>query len=324
MKKETGKGDFLEELCGKPLDNELEQINRFTRRNLSENEVYVFSVVLCDNEIDRDFERFSVESLKSLEKLFVGVTGIFDHNPESKNQSARIFSCRLESVKDKLTSDGQPYYRLCARAYMPISDSNRDFILELDSGIKKEVSVGCAVRKRICSVCGEDIYGCEHIKGRKYGKKLCYATLDGVSDAYEWSFVAVPAQKGAGVIKSYKNGGKKLLDIEKRLLTGEEQTFTAEEVKTISEKIRTLTEKAHDGELYRRQLAEDVRKYASVVFPEISGESLESVAENMTVEQLKEFRSAFEKKAMNVLPLKPQLFKENSTQKNNNTLYKNI
>ena len=314
----------MEDLCGKPLDNELEQINKFTRRKLSEDEVYVFSVVLCDNEIDRDFERFSVESLKSLEKLFVGVTGIFDHNPETKNQSARIFSCKVENVSGKLTSDGQPYYRLCARAYLPKSESSKDFILALDSGIKKEVSVGCAVKKRICSICGEDIYSCEHIKGRKYGKKMCYATLCEPTDAYEWSFVAVPAQKGAGVIKSYKNGGMKVLDIEKRLLTGEEQTFTAEEVRAIAEKIRTLSEKAHDGEVYRRQLAEDVRKYAAVVLPEISGESLKAVSENMTVEQLKEFRSAFEKKAMNVLPLKPQLFKEDNTQKNSNTLYKNI
>ena len=35
-------------------DDELELINRFTRRNLAKNEVYAFSVVLCDNDVDRD------------------------------------------------------------------------------------------------------------------------------------------------------------------------------------------------------------------------------------------------------------------------------
>ena len=42
-----------------PLKSELEQINKYTRRELKEDEVYVFPVVLCDNEIDRDGERFS-------------------------------------------------------------------------------------------------------------------------------------------------------------------------------------------------------------------------------------------------------------------------
>ena len=322
----TIRGDFLEELCGKPLDGELELINKYTRRNLSEDEVYVFSVVLCDNEIDRDFERFSVEALKELEKLFVGVTGVLDHNPESKNQTARIFSCRTEAVENKFTSDGMPYYRLCARAYIPRSESTEDFILALDSGIKKEVSVGCAVKKRICSLCGEDIYRCDHIKGRKYSDKLCYVTLSEPTDAYEWSFVAVPAQKNAGVIKSYKNGGIKtnMTDIEKRLFSGDEQTFTSDEVRSIAEKLCTLKEKAHDGEIYRQQLASDVRKFTAVVLPELSGSTLDDVTKSMTVAQLKEFRSALEKRVSETIPVKPQLFKGNEKQKNDNTLYKNI
>ena len=56
-------------------DDELELINRFTRRNLAKNEVYAFSVVLCDNDVDRDGERFTTDSLYELEKLFVGKTG---------------------------------------------------------------------------------------------------------------------------------------------------------------------------------------------------------------------------------------------------------
>ena len=36
-----------------------------------------------------------------------------------------------------------------------------------------------------------------------YGGKLCYFTLKAPTDAYEWSFVAVPAQRKAGVMKSF-------------------------------------------------------------------------------------------------------------------------
>ncbi|MGN1034015.1 MAG: hypothetical protein ACI4PK_00215 [Oscillospiraceae bacterium] len=35
-------------------------------------------------------------------------------------------------------------------------------------------------------------------------KQLCYHILENASDAYEWSFVAVPAQRQVGVVKSTK------------------------------------------------------------------------------------------------------------------------
>lgn len=38
---------------------DLDLINNYTRRKLSKDEVYIFSVVLCDNEVDREFEKFS-------------------------------------------------------------------------------------------------------------------------------------------------------------------------------------------------------------------------------------------------------------------------
>ena len=146
-------------------EKELEMINRYTRRTLTNDEVYVFSVVLCDNDVDRDGERFTKEALYELEKLFVGKTGIIDHNPSAKNQTARIFSCSVECVKSRKTALGDDYYRLTARAYLPRCESNRDIILALDSGIIKEVSVGCAVENVVCSVCGESLAECMHKKG---------------------------------------------------------------------------------------------------------------------------------------------------------------
>lgn len=118
-------------------DNELELINTYTKREFTKDEIYAFSVVLCDNDIDRDFERFTVESLYELEKLFVGKTGIFDHEAKSKNQTARIFSCKVEKIEGKKTKTGEDYYRLVARAYLPKSEKNSDLILSLESGILK-------------------------------------------------------------------------------------------------------------------------------------------------------------------------------------------
>ena len=44
------------------MTHDLECINQYKSRPFTEQEVYTFSVVLCDNEIDRDFERFSGEA----------------------------------------------------------------------------------------------------------------------------------------------------------------------------------------------------------------------------------------------------------------------
>lgn len=183
----------------------LDKINKFTRRQLSEEEVYVFDLILCDNDIDRDCERFSDEALETLKNSFVGKTGIFDHDAAAANQNARIFSAELITDDSRTTMYGAPYKYLKASAYMVRTDDNKNLIAEIDGGIKKEVSISCSAAKRICSICGNDknTVSCNHVKGKMYGGKLCHTILDDITDAYEWSFVAVPAQVNAGVTKKY-------------------------------------------------------------------------------------------------------------------------
>ena len=50
---------------------DLEQINRLTRREFSQEELYCFRVVLCDNDVDRQMERFDEETLEQLEQLVI-------------------------------------------------------------------------------------------------------------------------------------------------------------------------------------------------------------------------------------------------------------
>ena len=132
----------------------MEKINLYTRRAYKPEEVYTFSVVLCDNEVDRDGECFTKETLKELAKLFVGKTGILDHEPTSKNQTARVFDAAVKEIPGKVTFLNEPYAQLTAQAYVPRNDGTKAFIESIESGIRKEVSVGCAVKKRVCSVCG--------------------------------------------------------------------------------------------------------------------------------------------------------------------------
>ena len=126
------------------MDKEtLDKINKFTRRELREEEIYAFPVTLCDNDIDRDNERFSDEALLTMSKLFIGKSGICDHDPKAENQKARIFDTELVIEPGKLTKDGRPYKSLKGMAYMLRTADNADLIAEIDAGIKKEVSVSC-------------------------------------------------------------------------------------------------------------------------------------------------------------------------------------
>ena len=326
-------GTILKSL--KLTDDELEKINTYTRREFTADEVYTFSLVLCDNDVDRDFERFTVESLFQLEKLFVGKTGIFDHNPKAENQSARIYDCKVEAVESKKTDLGDDYFRLTAKAYIPKSDKTEDMILLIESGILKEVSIGCSVGDKVCSICGKEAGDCQHIKGNEYGGELCVHLLTNPTDAYEWSFVAVPAQKQAGVIKNMKNYKEKFMTKEntKELLkafnsnkekafdmlkNAQELCFDKEDCKSLLAFIKAMEKDAFFGRQYKADLCKSFIKLSAIVQPEISADTTKNIAEKLSVEQLKEFISVYEKKAQDVLPVRPQLFTDNKNQLNNN------
>ena len=188
---------------------DLELIGALARRPLGAEEVYTFSVRLCDNEIDRDFERFTLQTLEELAPLFVGKAGIFDHQWSARGQAARIYKTQVVREGPQLTRAGDGYCWLKGWAYMVRTEGNRDLIAEIEGGIKREVSVGCAVERVVCSICGQELDSCPHEKGEEYDGQVCHGVLTGAADAYEWSFVAVPAQRKAGVIKS---AGRRLED----------------------------------------------------------------------------------------------------------------
>lgn len=189
---------------------DIDLINRLAVKKLAPEDVYCFSVVLCDNEIDRDLERFSDNALKEFESLFVGKTGITDHAWKASNQFARLYRVQLDST-GKQTKDGRKLLNLVGSAYMVRNESNQPIIDNIEAGITKEVSVGVGVSGRSCSMCGKPFkfswdawnYVCEdgHVKGEVYDNKQCHVVLDHAVDAYEFSLVAVPAQPGAGITK---------------------------------------------------------------------------------------------------------------------------
>lgn len=244
----------------------LGKINQFTRRALTEDELYVFSVILCDNDIDRDCERFSDEALETLKEKFIGRTGIFDHNPSSANQNARIFDTEIITDTSRTAKSGEPYKYIKASAYMVRTDDNRTLIAEIDGGIKKEVSISCSASKRVCSVCGCDrsVSTCNHVKGKMYGGQLCHTVLGGITDAYEWSFVAVPAQINAGVTKRCTTSDVVSEPVESDILAADEE------------------------------LRRDIRKLAFFVGGRDAADIASLSARNMTTQQLINLKKSFE------------------------------
>lgn len=190
-------------------EDDLKAINKYTLEPVTAEEVFTFRAVLCDNDTDRHFERFSAKALEDLQKLFAGKPVIKDHARLADNQVARIYRVELEQG-GRTVKGGEPYTRLVAHCYMVRTASNADLIADIKGGIKREGSVGCAVGGCVCSVCGVDNLRkyCEHMPGRNYTKdgqaETCTFTLTSGRDAYEFSLVPVPAQRRAGVCKSYQ------------------------------------------------------------------------------------------------------------------------
>ena len=133
---------------------ELDQINRFSKAELTADQVYTFSVRLCDNEVDRDFERFGTEDLDRLGELFLGKSGIFDHQWSANVQTARIYRTEVVREPGTVTAAGDEYRWLKGWAYLMRTEKNQELITEIEGGIKKEVSVGCSMGRSVCSVCG--------------------------------------------------------------------------------------------------------------------------------------------------------------------------
>ena len=264
--KEAGVGGAVEVSA-----EDLALINKLSKKTLQAGEVYTFCVRLCDNQVDRDWEKFSDETLEELALLFVGKSGVFDHQWSARGQTARIY--RAQVVQEQ---GGYRYVK--AYAYMMRTAGNEDLIAEIEGGIKREVSVGCAVEKAVCSICGGEIGTCPHVKGERYDGMLCYAELRHATDAYEWSFVAVPAQPRAGVLS-----------------------------KGLDQDRAVLEKQAELGRKYLAALRADVVRLGVLAQPELKAGTLRTIAARLEEGELLALKGAYEAQAARKYPLRTQL-----------------
>ena len=270
---------------GSPTEMQLEAINAQAKAQLSAEQVYVFSLRLCDDQVDRDHERFDTGTLGTLAKLFIGKTGVVDHSWSADKQIARIFETQV--VKE----NGISYIK--AWAYIRRGGSNDEIIADIEAGIKKEVSVGCSMGMAVCSVCGSEYGTCGHLKGEAYDGEVCCAILKEPMDAYEFSFVAVPAQRDAGVLKALGGGKRCLKDL-------------AEEFGS-QEEYRALFKQAELGRRYQKELEDSVVRLGLSLELGVSEPVLRNVAKTAAAEDLLALKEAWEEKLNEMLPAVTQL-----------------
>ena len=282
-----------------PAQGELAAINALGGTSLTAEEIYPFAVRLCDNQTDRDLEYFARKDLEVLGELFVGKTGIFDHSWSAKDQRARIYRTEIVEEPGVVTEAGEPGCYLKGYAYMLRTEENEGLIAEIEGGIKKEVSVSCAVRRQVCSICGNDIHDrglCSHGKGQVYGERRCIVRLAEPTDAFEWSFVAVPAQPKAGVVKGFRPEATLRQALE---ALGQEGPWQKE--------LDRLEQEAAAGRRHLASLRRETVRLGLLAEPELRGETLTGIAEKLDEEELEALKGCYARRLEGKLPLPVQL-----------------
>lgn len=270
---------------GVPTGEQLACINALAKAQLTEEQVYVFSLRLCDDQVDRDYERFDTGALPELAKKFIGKSGIVDHKWSAEHQVARIFAAEV------VTENRVSFIK--AWAYIRRGGAGDEWIADIEAGIKKEVSVGCAMGSSVCSICGMEYGTCGHQKGEIYDGQTCCAILREPVDAYEFSFVAVPAQPNAGVLKGMGHRKTSLKEL-------------AEEYGA-QEEYRGLFKMAQLGKAYAKQLEDEVVRLCLALELGVEEPVLRSAAGKMAPEELMKFKEALTEWMARSYPMQMQL-----------------
>lgn len=187
-------------------DADLELIKSHTvEQNIDKNDLFVFRVRLCDTNIDRVFDKMTPHFIEQVANRASGMPCLFDHVWEADGIEARVY--KAESVKE-----GNECY---VKLYCYCLSSQKDTIDRIRYGLLREVSIGFESIHDKCSICGcettkgkngETLCPNGHTMGKEYDGKLCYNIIDELSDLLEFSFVSVPAQRQASIIKNFTGG----------------------------------------------------------------------------------------------------------------------
>lgn len=175
-----------------PNEEQLAKINSFTRSPKTADDIVVFPTLSCNDIIDRDYDRFTTETVREFAKLPepygpVGKSFMVGHD-YNKLPVGRIFDADTKVI------DGDTY--LTNWVYLPNTEANKSYIENVDHGVYWAVSVGVLMGAADCTVGdphpASGWFACSkgHIKGYYYEP-------DGEVDDWGWPEPVDENTKGA-------------------------------------------------------------------------------------------------------------------------------
>ncbi len=282
-------------------DDRLAAIRRLALEDLRPEDLYVRWAVVCNDQLDRDHERFSPDVLQGFARTLPGKALLVGHQHQSAPEG-RFFEAWLEQAGDATN--------LLAGFYIVKTQQNEHLRRQIDGGVYKYVSVGFTCEDLLCDLCGKSIRGpeCPHIPGRSYDGKTCTATWHGSAEAAEGSIVYLGSQRGAEIVKAAgarpttddPPGGEgrdaltrlkvKVAELE-GLLELTERTLEQKE-----RHIDTLEEQAQEGCILRQDLVGEIERLAGLVGEEEGTKALLDQCPDLPLHHLKSLRTRLDQK----------------------------
>lgn len=272
----------------------LEKINSQVITPLSEEEVLMFDVVLCDNAVDRVGDKLTINFLKTLAEKSKALIGLKDHEWSSDNQLCRLYDAEVIIDDTRKTENDEPYAYVLGHAYTLRAFD--DLVKRIESGLLKECSISFKSTGDKCSICGaetvkneEGLAVCSvgHVATGEYNGEVCFNIIDNCEDVFEWSLVAVPCQRNAAIKNkggslmrksifflnkakasaSFKSMPEEVQEQIDKAVTGGDEEVSEEEVKALLEENEQLKARIKDLEeqLKAAQDAETSRNVSAVV-----------------------------------------------------------
>lgn len=212
----------------KPTKEQLEKVNKFTRVEKTEDDIYVFPDMMIDNAVTSYYTIVHENLLRKFNtdvKRGVGLLLVHDSN---KLPVGRSFDATLVEEWDEKTGD--TLKSLYGDFYIDLgrntgSDMTTDDLAKgIDSGTIFDTSIGFNAKSMKCSICGEDIrsWNCSHYPGKEYivendegvgETKTCYAIIgeDGKGELIENSLVYAGACNRATIINEYSRANDNVM-----------------------------------------------------------------------------------------------------------------
>lgn len=128
----------------------------------------LFSFVAADNDIDKDNERFSLKSLKTISSMLVGKVGHIGLSNE-KQALARVVESNVRIDSNKRTKSGSVYIYVEAIAYIKRTPATEKICEKIENDEITEISLGVSCKS-------------------KQRTSECVVASD-VNEVYEWSLV---------------------------------------------------------------------------------------------------------------------------------------